>query len=1175
MSEQAVQFQRIRIDRTPGVPRGSGFELDELSPGVNLIHGPNGSGKSTTGRAIQQALWPSQHQLARASLAARLKAGGNPVSLELDGGHLLQQPDPPLKTGPPEHRGRYHLDLHELVQSSDAGFARAVAEAMQGGYDLEAAAGELSLTERPGPRHHKRKPWDQARQKVQEAERAQQELDREARELAGLKQARQRATAARRNVALLQQAAAHHEHAEQCRHCQIQLEQYPDAVAKLTGQERRQADDLAGRIEKRKQQQRELRQKVQQAREALQKTGLPENGLDEQALLELKARLETLQRHQQETERLDRELAGLANKRDQARQRLSEHLNDEQLARLQRIELPELTDYARQVQQYQAQRSRLAEQRRWLEEASETTDQGNGTNDVASRLELQPAITALARWLAAVRSKRDRRWFYLAIGLAGAALLFSSCLAYWVHPLWLIAGLLAAAPPAVMGYLQHEPGGVGSDEQAVHRRSFERTGLPGPSRWELDAVATRLDQLHREAARLSLAEEKATRLKAVAGEEEQLEQTRRQLAAKQDHVAAVLGIAPPVETAWLGQFIETLRHWQTAAAEHESQQSRREELNRQIEEELERFNELAQPAGAAAAETVDSARACYEDLQARQQQHREASQQCQDAEATLSRQVEPELKELEQQHRRLFGDLGLAEGDTATLDHWLSLREGYQAAREALSKARAIRDEKRSQLQQHRPQLLEMDEPTLQQHLEAEQHEAAKEQELSDRIARTEERIAQAKQGHQLEEALQQRDEAAEQLRQAREEDTARVIGALLTEHVRARTADQTRPRVLNRASELFARITQGRYELKLSEGGDTPAFLAYDAVEARDKRLDQLSTGERVQLLLSVRIAFVEQEERGAMLPLLMDETLGTSDDQRAAAIMAAVTEIARTGRQIFYFTAQPDEIGKWQAHLQQSEMPHATFDLAAIRRLSSNQQPLTLHPPQRETVPAPNGEGYVEYGKRLGAAGLDPHHQTVAQVHLWHFLEEPKQLHAMVSRGIERWGQLRVLLQSQGEALLPEGLTPDGLKAAARAVEAALENWRVGRDRPVDGQALAEADGVTERFLPDLRELAAQVAGNPRQLLARAENIKGWGQAKNQQLETYLYQAGYLSDGDPLTADTLRARILAAVSADLRAGRLSQAWVDRLLRSLPQPPAAAAGPEAPAADEAAVGAG
>ena len=39
-----------------------------------------------------------------------------------------------------------------------------------------------------------------------------------------------------------------------------------------------------------------------------------------------------------------------------------------------------------------------------------------------------------------------------------------------------------------------------------------------------------------------------------------------------------------------------------------------------------------------------------------------------------------------------------------------------------------------------------------------------------------------------------------------------------------------------------------------------------------------QLSSATRVQLMLAVRVAFVESQERRVALPLLLDETLGTA---------------------------------------------------------------------------------------------------------------------------------------------------------------------------------------------------------------------------------------------------------------------------------------------------------
>jgi len=63
----------------------------------------------------------------------------------------------------------------------------------------------------------------------------------------------------------------------------------------------------------------------------------------------------------------------------------------------------------------------------------------------------------------------------------------------------------------------------------------------------------------------------------------------------------------------------------------------------------------------------------------------------------------------------------------------------------------------------------------------------------------------------------------------------------------------------------------------------------------------------------LSVRLAFVETRETNYRLPITLDETLTNSDDKRARAAIKTMTTLA-ADRQVFYFTAQQDEVGKWR---------------------------------------------------------------------------------------------------------------------------------------------------------------------------------------------------------------------------------------------------------------------
>jgi uncharacterized protein YhaN len=112
---------------------------------------------------------------------------------------------------------------------------------------------------------------------------------------------------------------------------------------------------------------------------------------------------------------------------------------------------------------------------------------------------------------------------------------------------------------------------------------------------------------------------------------------------------------------------------------------------------------------------------------------------------------------------------------------------------------------------------------------------------------------------------------------------------------------------VFRKARDLFTDFTAGSFRLEIDEGVK-PSFRAVETSSGRGVGLDQLSSGTRVQLLMAVRLAFIEEMESGHQLPLILDEILGNTDDLRASAIIDATIEICRLGRQVIYFTAQHD---------------------------------------------------------------------------------------------------------------------------------------------------------------------------------------------------------------------------------------------------------------------------
>jgi uncharacterized protein YhaN len=109
---------------------------------------------------------------------------------------------------------------------------------------------------------------------------------------------------------------------------------------------------------------------------------------------------------------------------------------------------------------------------------------------------------------------------------------------------------------------------------------------------------------------------------------------------------------------------------------------------------------------------------------------------------------------------------------------------------------------------------------------------------------------------------------------------------------------------VLARASELFSVLTLGSFEgLEVGfDQGDDPVLVAL-----RDKKqleASALSDGTLDQLYLALRVASLERlvESRGP-LPLLLDDVLVHFDDQRAAAALSVLGDLAKK-TQVVLFT-------------------------------------------------------------------------------------------------------------------------------------------------------------------------------------------------------------------------------------------------------------------------------
>jgi hypothetical protein len=342
---------------------------------------------------------------------------------------------------------------------------------------------------------------------------------------------------------------------------------------------------------------------------------------------------------------------------------------------------------------------------------------------------------------------------------------------------------------------------------------------------------------------------------------------------------------------------------------------------------------------------------------------------------------------------------------------------------------------------------------------------------------------------------------------------------------------------------------------LTLDDLSDPPKFLAQRGSEP-PRQVEKLSLGERAQLLMAVRIAFLEQDE-STRLPLLLDEAFGTSDDIRTPVIIDTIVEIAREGRQVFYFTTRIDEISKWAVRLESAGVPHKIIDLAEVRRIAvAEARPLPVPKIEVSVPPPAEGMDYYEYGRALRVPGLDPTSDSQNDVHLWHLLNDPQELHECASQGIVAWGQLRALKQYSADGSVTRTVGAfERAAIAAKALEAACEAWRVGRGKLVDRRVLHDSQCVSSKFIDELTELATMSNGDGRAIIAALENgkVARWRASNTENLREYFEANGYLAGDSPLPIGELRARVIASVAEHLSAGRIDLQSIDRIIGSLP----------------------
>ena len=569
-----------------------------------------------------------------------------------------------------------------------------------------------------------------------------------------------------------------------------------------------------------------------------------------------------------------------------------------------------------------------------------------------------------------------------------------------------------------------------------------RLGLPLPIDWSTPSVDELFDQLQGERAEAELAHERAVKWSGLERERQQLNDQSDELAIRRDELQRDLGIDFAYDAEGLRELVDAIKNWRSAMDDCIAAEAEVEMSDRQIVTLLRDLNRDLQRYGEAQVETAIAATGAIEHLDERIARAREALRTQQLCRQQIDHQHAPDRDRAAAEIRAVFAQLDLQDGADLALERLCARVPDFKRAHETVREERIRLSEARDRLEAD-PALVEADRFTIETELSDARLRADRREELQDQISSIEADVRRAKSETRLESALDDQVQALDDLRSAWRKDQENVAGWLLGDFVHRRTRDIDRPQVFLVARDYFSQFTSGEFRLEIDHLKEDE-FVAVHTQTEEIRTMEQLSSGTRVQLLLAVRLAFIETLEDGLRLPLVLDETLGNSDDFRANAIIDATIEISRKGRQILYFTAQPDEIAKWADRLGElaDPLPSLIIDLDKARTGDRAASSIQFAPDRQlfEPIVLPEGTDHTAARTLLNVPPIDPWAETLGGIDLWYFIFDVPTLVRLRNLRVFSFGQYRQQGRRLADRIEQFDDVDRRVQQLARVVEGAL---------------------------------------------------------------------------------------------------------------------------------------
>ena len=1125
-----MRLKRLKIQALPGIDPG--FTFEPLGAGINIVTGPNAIGKSSLARALSYLLRGQKSDPPVLSLEAEFESGGTTWRVQRNGSQVAWYRDgnpasPPALPGA-DQTGLYRLSMEHLLTGDkyDTGLAQELRNRLRGGFDLDAP--RLN----PGPRFAQAEATNliNAQQVLRQAEGVYDALERQEQdELPRLSREIKAAEEAQIHRDRLQLGLELHDAINAKKSCAEELKTDPVGMDRLRGDEQERLTGLEKKSENLRDKLRDQQRRLHDAETALEETGFEQSGPETEQLEETELRLQLLG---QKVVRRSSARDVLAQA-DGGLKKAREPFNDAgESPRLDAQSLAQANTVAAPLIKAQARHNELQLK----------LDQAGNSPDEAEINKLYEAGSALREWLAATAAesgtqpaspgRRTRLALWIILAASGLAVLLAGIQQALPAAVAALAAFCVAA--WVLFYLRRHPDAGSSADGAKQR--FVRTGLAGPLDWTAAAVQeylrAHIDKRH---SALILQRERAAQAGAIRPELEKAEAEIASLQIRKQEVEAALGFNPVLPSVGPDIFLQYCRQLFEAESRHAQAQERLGEVERDIAEDAALVRDFLAPWRRSDAPALDDAeddrhinrvQIAFQDLKRRASDAREARKD-------ITRYLDDILatrKDIEANSNdisTIFTGCGLDPDARIELDRRLGLLKEWQAKRETLRKAEFEEESIRARLEAH-PEIIKQIEEgriaELQSNYDAAEQQAGEHSRLIEQRTEITTRLKDAGADHRLSQARAAVDSARAALQDKREQAWRHEATELLLGDVEQVYLSENEPEVLSHARALFREITANAFDLQLDKDG---IFIARDLEQEESRDLDKLSSGTRMQLLLALRLGWIEAQEQGReTLPLFLDEALTTSDEDRFAVMANSLERLAVTdNRQIFYLSARRHECALWK-HATGSEPP--IIDLAMARFPREARPPLDYDIALPPPLPSPDGREPEAYASVLGVRPLNPRLEPGA-AHLFYILRDDldTMYQLMDTWRITSLGQLEALLDSDA---LSAAVTDTGLQSRlrqrCRVVRIWTALWRQGRGRPVNRIALEQSCIVSNTFIDRVVDLAETVSEDGKALAQalRAGQVSGFRTSKIEELECWMADEGYTDEGEILSAEERR---------------------------------------------------